>query len=589
MKLSIIIPAHNEEENIKDVISRIEEKVQISHEIIVVNDHSSDSTGLLVEGLSKKISNIKLVENRFKKGFANALKAGFYSAGTDVLVVVMADLCDDLSTIDKMYDKITEDYDLVCGGRYIKGGRRLGGPRLKGIFSCFVGRSLHYLIGIPVYDIANAFKMYKKKVIDNINIQSKSFEISMEIALKAYYFGFKLAEIPTIWRERIKGKSNFKIFKLSSNYLKLYFYAIFMKLRKSLLPKTAAMPRKYPQQIKNILLLRDDRFGEFLLNIPVFRAIKETFGNAKLIVAVNPYVKELALAIPFIDEVIEWERRSYSLQEKFNFINLLRSKHIDMSIMLNPSKEFNIYTFLAGIPVRIGYGRKWGFLLTHKIKDLKHLGLKHEIEYNLELAGLAGVKAHDLTRDLALTLKINNDIFNKFNIKAQEHLIVLHPSTSDQVKQWPKENFLKLAKRLIAELKICLVIIGTKEELSKEIESYNNLGPNCINLIGRTNLVELAGVLKKSKLLISGDSGPVHLAGAVNIPVLAIFKSSVSGKCSRRWGPVSKGSMVIENDGLLSITVGDVFVKVKDMLENSSTFRSKSGCHSRASGNPERV
>jgi dolichol-phosphate mannosyltransferase len=230
MNLSIIIPAFNEEDNIRDIIDSVEYSVKIPHELIVVNDHSQDQTRSIVEGLSKKYANIKLVDNLLDKGFANAIKTGINNVSCEVVVQVMADLCDDLSTIQIMFEKINSGYDIVCGSRYIKGGLRMGGSKIKGFFSCFVGRSIFYLLGIPTHDIANAFKMYKKKVVDSVSIQSSGFEISMEIPLKAYYFGFKITEVPTLWRERSRGKSSFRIFRLSRNYLKWYLWAILKRL-----------------------------------------------------------------------------------------------------------------------------------------------------------------------------------------------------------------------------------------------------------------------------------------------------------------------------------------------------------------------
>jgi hypothetical protein len=93
-----------------------------------------------------------------------------------------------------------------------------------------VGWSLYYLLGLPTHDVANAFKMYRKKVIDSINIQSKGFEISMEIPLKAYYLGFKITEVPTVWKERTKGKSSFRMLKLFPAYLKLYVGGILKRV-----------------------------------------------------------------------------------------------------------------------------------------------------------------------------------------------------------------------------------------------------------------------------------------------------------------------------------------------------------------------
>jgi glycosyltransferase involved in cell wall biosynthesis len=231
MKLSIIIPAHNEQENIEDAIRKIEAQIKIEHELVIVNDHSQDNTLAMVEDLRKEFANLRLVENRLEKGFANAIKTGFNNARGDLVIPVMADLCDDLLTIGCMLDKMSKGFDVVCGARYIRGGARLGGPKIKAFFSCFTGWSLRFLLGMPTHDVANAFKMYRKKVIDSIDIQAKSFEISMELVLKAYYAGFKICEVPTVWRERTKGKSNFKAFKLFPNYFKFYSWAIWERLR----------------------------------------------------------------------------------------------------------------------------------------------------------------------------------------------------------------------------------------------------------------------------------------------------------------------------------------------------------------------
>ena len=231
MKLSIIVPAHNEEDNIVDVIDQIERSVNLPYELVVVNDHSTDRTQQLVEELSKKYNNISLIENKLENGFANAIRTGFSASRGDVFIPVMADLCDDLSTIKELFAKIEQGYDVACASRYIKQGGRLGGSRLKGTLSSFAGWSLYYLLGIPTHDIANAFKMYRKEVIKSVDIKSQGFEISMEIPLKAYYSGFKIAEVPTLWKERTKGKSSFHIFKLLPAYFKLYIWALYKRLR----------------------------------------------------------------------------------------------------------------------------------------------------------------------------------------------------------------------------------------------------------------------------------------------------------------------------------------------------------------------
>jgi glycosyltransferase involved in cell wall biosynthesis len=230
MKLAIIVPAHNEAENIAELIEKIEAALSLEHELVVVNDHSQDDTAKIVEHLKARYPNLRLVENTLACGFGNALKSGFRSSCAEVVVPVMGDLCDDLLTISRMYEKIMQGDDIVCGSRYTKGGERLGGSRLKAFLSRSAGISLQRLLGIPNSDITNAFKMYRKKVIDSLALEASGFEISMEIPLKAYYRGFRLSEVATVWRERSKGRSSFKIFKLLPAYLRLYFWALLMRL-----------------------------------------------------------------------------------------------------------------------------------------------------------------------------------------------------------------------------------------------------------------------------------------------------------------------------------------------------------------------
>lgn len=313
---------------------------------------------------------------------------------------------------------------------------------------------------------------------------------------------------------------------------------------------------------KNILVIRNDRFGEFLLNVPAIRALKNTFKDSKIILALDGQVKGLAGLVEGIDEIITWKNGRHSLAEIIKFSNLLRKKNIDMALVMNPSKDSNIAVYLAGIPERIGYSRKWGFLLTKKALDLKHFEKKHEVEYNLDLARLAGAD----TVDKGLALKVPGTF-------REENVIVIHPWTSDPVKQWPMERFRELALKIAKESDSEVLIIGGKEESHKS-GLFNNLSNRVKNLTGRTSLVELASILKKCKLLISGDSGPVHLACAVGTGVIALFRNDIPGKGPRRWGPWGEGNIVIEKKSLSDITVDEVFDKVRQWKNSSSSILS---------------
>jgi len=322
-----------------------------------------------------------------------------------------------------------------------------------------------------------------------------------------------------------------------------------------------------PEEIKNILIVRNDRFGEFLLNIPALRALKETFKKSRIIAVVDPYVKELAGSVPYIDEVVEWARVKHSLYAKLKFIRLLKSKKIDMAIILNPSSEFNLLTYLAGIPLRVGYDRKWGFLLTHKIEDRKYLGEKHEIEYNLDLVNTVAAKTNDRTLSLRLDEGIIDQLSKDLGIVNFDNTAVIHPWTSDEIKQWPLENFRDLAEMLALELDLNILVVGSKGDLQKSFEFFVNIGSGVINLTGRTSLTQLAAILSKAKLLISGDSGPVHLASCFNTPIIALFRNDIPGKNPARWGPLSRNSIVIAKSNLSDILVAEVFEKAMEALK----------------------
>ncbi|MBI3018793.1 MAG: glycosyltransferase family 2 protein [Deltaproteobacteria bacterium] len=224
--VSIIIPAHNEEGSIHKVISGLESALKMSHEIIVVNDHSMDTTKEIVTNLKNKYKNLILIDNDGENGFANTLKKGLYAAAGEYAVPVMADACDDAPTINVMYSKAHEGFDIVCGSRYMKMGKSAGAPVIKSFLSYLASLILYFLLRIPTHDITNAFKMYHCKILKAIDIESKGFEISIEIPIKAYIKGFTLTEVPTIWYGRTTGKSNFKIFKMAPRYLKWCLWGV---------------------------------------------------------------------------------------------------------------------------------------------------------------------------------------------------------------------------------------------------------------------------------------------------------------------------------------------------------------------------
>ncbi len=224
--LAIIIPVYNEAENINKTLTAIQEKISTPHAIYIVYDFDEDNTLPVAGGFLEKGLDLKFIKNS-RPGVVNAIKEGLKTAEEDYLLVTMADMSDDYSIVDGMCGLMAEGYDVVCGSRYMKGGRQIGGPLLKKTISRLADVSLRYLTGLPTHDATNSFKLYRKSMLESMEIRSDGgFEIGMEIVVKAYFSGFKVAEIPCVWTDREKGESRFKIIEWAPKYLRWYFYAM---------------------------------------------------------------------------------------------------------------------------------------------------------------------------------------------------------------------------------------------------------------------------------------------------------------------------------------------------------------------------
>ncbi len=226
MNLSIVVPVYNEEQAVLRTLFALKGQLRGHYEIIVVDDYSSDKTREVIQGAFRDFKNLRLIENCYTKGFGKTLKTGLQAARHEIVIPVMADFCDEISLIPRMHEKIIEGYDVVNASRYTSGGERTGGPALKAFLSRFINKLLHKTTGIPATDTTNAFKAYRKSIFRDIAIESDSFEISTEIILKAYFKGFKIAEIPTKWRERTIGQSHFGIFNDGIKFIRWFIVAL---------------------------------------------------------------------------------------------------------------------------------------------------------------------------------------------------------------------------------------------------------------------------------------------------------------------------------------------------------------------------
>jgi dolichol-phosphate mannosyltransferase len=224
-KLGIIIPVYNEAGNICETIRAIESNVKTPHVIYIVYDFDEDNTLPIVKMLQEEGGDLTLLKNPAGQ-VVNAIRTGLREAKEKYLLVTMADCSDDYGVVDQMVLLAEEGYDVVCGSRYSRGGKQIGGPIIKKTLSRVAGMSLRYLARVPTSDVTNSFKLYRKAMMDAMTIESDGgFEIGMEIVIKAHFAGYKVTEIPCTWRDRSQGTSRFRFFHWLPKYIRWYFFA----------------------------------------------------------------------------------------------------------------------------------------------------------------------------------------------------------------------------------------------------------------------------------------------------------------------------------------------------------------------------
>jgi dolichol-phosphate mannosyltransferase len=235
MKLSVIVPARDEEENIGRTVQALADRLQrsnIPHEILVVDDGSSDKTATVVSELAANDSRVHLVENWGRHGFGTAVRAGLAKYKGDAVAIVMADGSDDPDDLVKYYQLLLEGYDCVFGSRFMAGSRVIDYPKHKLLVNRVANTFIRLLFGLRFNDITNAFKCYKREVIDVIQpLISTHFNLTVEMPLKAIVRGYSYAITPISWRNRDFGVSKLKIKEMGSRYL---FVVLYLWLEKHL-------------------------------------------------------------------------------------------------------------------------------------------------------------------------------------------------------------------------------------------------------------------------------------------------------------------------------------------------------------------
>jgi len=334
-----------------------------------------------------------------------------------------------------------------------------------------------------------------------------------------------------------------------------------------------------------ILLVRDDRIGDLVLATPALRALRETYPKSHIAMLVNTYAKDIVVGSPDLDEVLVHNRDGF-----LKLLKEIKEKKFDVVIVLFPTFKTALLGFLGRIPLRISTGFKfYQFLFNRLVYLRRSQSLKHEIEYNLELVRLIGADTKDKNPAVVIN-KEDEEFVDRFlkdaGIKSDDLLIGLNPGSGLSARKWKEENFAELAKNLSKKLNAKILILwGPKDkELAKKV---SDLSGGVAKLAFETNLRQLAALMKRCTLIVTNNTGPMHIAAAAGATMVEIFDPKWA--CSpTRWGHTGDGNIILKPDidcrkkcdpeecehfdCMDMITVEIVFEAACNILENKKVF-----------------
>ena len=305
---------------------------------------------------------------------------------------------------------------------------------------------------------------------------------------------------------------------------------------------------------QRILVIRLDRIGDVVLSTPVLQALRQQFPHAFIAMMVRPACQEVVEGNPYVNEVIVYEKEGIhrSVLRTIRFAHHLMRYQFGTALVLHPSNRSHWIPWLARIPVRIGYHRKCGWLLTHRVPHRKQEGDKHEALYTLELLSPFGIEVPPHPRPFVPVAPraVNRveALLAQSAVSPADQIVAIHPSASCVSKRWMPERFAQVADRLseTCGVRICLVAGDSDMRFAEAV--VHAMGHPALNFAGQLSVGELAALLRRCRLLISNDSGPVHMAAAVGTPVVDLFGRNQRGLSPLRWGPLGDGHVVLHKE-----------------------------------------
>lgn len=303
-----------------------------------------------------------------------------------------------------------------------------------------------------------------------------------------------------------------------------------------------------------ILITRTDRIGDLVLSTPVFSAVRRRYPHARIEALTFIENRQVLEGNPYLDEVLLYDKKfsEKGLAGSLKFAARLSKKKYDAVVHLHATNRMHWLTFLARIPLRIGWNRRLAWALTHPHFYAKNQGRKHEAYYNFDLLKDIDVPLpQPLETYFPLPLRpfrSLQELIRQEGVPQRPLSIVLNPSASCPSKRWPARNFTRLAAKLSEKYDAVIYLIGGAGDQGISREVAEQCRARVYDLTGRLNLSMLGWLLKGASLLISNDTGPVHIASAVGTPVLSLFGRSDPGLSPDRWRPLGQEDRFIWKD-----------------------------------------
>lgn len=285
--------------------------------------------------------------------------------------------------------------------------------------------------------------------------------------------------------------------------------------------------------VKRLLIRATNWVGDAVMTTPAIGVIREYFPQAEITLLANPIVAELFSPHAWVDRVIRFDRKGAhkGITGRLRLAAEVRKHSFDMVIVLPNSFDSALVPWLAGIPVRLGKnsdGR--GLLLTRRYNPDKRAAKGHEVQYYLDLVRHFGITG--LARDPQLTVTTQEEQQSasrlaKAGIEPGDFLIGINPGAAfGSAKRWYPERFAEVARRLAHEWNAKVVIFGGPGETDIAAAIEQELAGTCLNLAGKTTVRELMALIRRCNFFVTNDSGPMHIAAALGVPLVAIFGST---------------------------------------------------------------